>query len=320
VQVEIKPAATQNKVKFITDNSCFTTKIGTLNSSGLGDLTVSSTCGNKVESALKFEVDGLSDVNNQIKLVSYQSVIKSVAFILVHEENDDVQSVNIGLSTPNSKTIVVQWGNNQFLDTNPTGDDQIITDPTTGETVIIAGANNICDTKVNNTNIVSTDYNRATIKQWFEDYYGKSIITWNVDLTVNTCLVNFDLNKDGKVDVSSANWNTPEMVIIENKCKINSSDYNLFFVNNPDDGSSGFMGFPSQQLGTPIKFGFIHVDVSPYTHTTCAHELGHGAFSLHHPFVEFTPCFPKGKKDVDNIMNYGNNRNKFRKYQWDLMH
>jgi hypothetical protein len=48
------------------------------------------------------------------------------------------------------------------------------------------------------------------------------------------------------------------------------------------------------------------------------HELGHGAFALQHPFHEFAG-FPQGGKDVFNIMNYGNKRNKFRKYQWEII-
>ena len=49
---------------------------------------------------------------------------------------------------------------------------------------------------------------------------------------------------------------------------------------------------------------------------TVCHELGHGAFDLKHPFQEFVG-FPRGGKDVLNIMNYGTKRNKFRKYQWE---
>ena len=49
---------------------------------------------------------------------------------------------------------------------------------------------------------------------------------------------------------------------------------------------------------------------------TIAHELGHGAFKLQHPFDEFTD-YRQGT-DSDNIMDYYDG-DSLRKYQWDLI-
>ena len=89
--------------------------------------------------------------------------------------------------------------------------------------------------------------------------------------------------------------------------------YYLFLV--PGSGAAragqsrrGFMPFKKQ-------FGFIFTErVSDLPHTI-AHELGHEAFRLRHPFDEFGLA----KGTTDNLMDY-NEGTKLYKYQWDNVH
>jgi hypothetical protein len=89
--------------------------------------------------------------------------------------------------------------------------------------------------------------------------------------------------------------------------------YYLFLV--PGSGAAragqsrrGFMPFKKQ-------FVFIFTErVSDLPHTI-AHELGHGAFRLRHPFDEFGLA----KGSTNNLMDYGKDT-KLYKYQWDNVH
>ena len=181
------------------------------------------------------------------------------------------------------------------------------------EVGINVGLKGICETTANNQDTPTTPINFAIIENKLKDLYKQGIIEWVVDPVIITKTVNFDLDRDSQIDVSS--WTTNEMKIIIDSCKTNDNRYNLFYVDNPNDRFSGFMDF------SPNRFGFIHPSHAPSPETTSAHELGHGAFGLKHPFDEFhSNGFIKGGTDNLNIMNYGNGRSKFRKYQWEKMH
>lgn len=109
--------------------------------------------------------------------------------------------------------------------------------------------------------------------------------------------VEFDDNHDGKVDVDS--WMSGEMAKIRDACQ-SSHDFNIFFVDNPSDGSSGFMAFNQ-------KYGFVHADHGNVR--SIAHELGHGQGLSHTP------------SDSVNIMyNYTSTTKwRLRKKQWDSL-
>jgi len=85
----------------------------------------------------------------------------------------------------------------------------------------------------------------------------------------------------------------------------------LFLVPGFSDDLAGFM-----PLGR--NFGFIASGNASNIANTMAHELGHGAFVLYHPFSEKSPYYrPEGS--TDNLMDYSDGTF-LNKYQWDLIH
>jgi len=140
--------------------------------------------------------------------------------------------------------------------------------------------------------------------------YNQAVVEWNV-FHMGFCTANFDLNKDGLIDVKT--WMTDEMIVVRDTCKNDTFDYNIFLVDHPSDGSFGFMDFGPNQ-----RYGFVHVGeivgASCNVNQVVAHELGHGAFGLTHPNEEGQPVI-----DAANLMTWFADFSpwRLRKYQWD---
>src|SRR5690606_25342023 len=66
-----------------------------------------------------------------LKAVVRNRIEKTVVIHTVTEQNDDLQVVPVG-TTGNSSAACVRSGPNDFRDTNPSGDDQVVVDSTTG--------------------------------------------------------------------------------------------------------------------------------------------------------------------------------------------
>jgi len=148
----------------------------------------------------------------------------------------------------------------------------------------------------------STDVSDADIIDFLNNKcYNQGVVKWTVT-RLPALTIDFDIDKDGKVDVNS--WMSAEMVKIRDAAKNDSYDANIFLVNKPSDGSTGFMSFNQ-------RYGFVHADNSVRPVSTIAHELGHGGFGLTHR-----------PSDAANIMYDFNSatKEKLRKDQWDLMH
>jgi len=151
---------------------------------------------------------------------------------------------------------------------------------------------------VHEKNYNSTDVSDVAVKTFLQKVYKQAVFEFKMDhLPAKT--VEFDKNKDGKLDVNS--WMSDEMKAIRDECKDDSYDHNLFVVSKPTDNSFGFMGFNQ-------RYGFIHADQTTTPEKSVAHELGHGAFGLTHP-----------AGDPDNNMTQGEGLNmwRLRKDQWD---
>lgn len=151
---------------------------------------------------------------------------------------------------------------------------------------------------VHEKNYKSTDVSDAKITEFLKKVYRQAVCSFKCTrLPAKT--IEFDDDKDGKVDVNS--WMSKEMRLIRDACKDDKYDINIFLVNNPTDNSTGFMDYNQ-------RYGFIHADKSLRGEQTIAHEIGHGAFSLAH-----TPA------DSDNVMyNYTSTTAwRLRKDQWD---
>jgi hypothetical protein len=192
-----------------------------------------------------------------------------------------------------SGEVCVHHGVNNKLDTKEAGDD--VKD---GED-IKTGANGICNTDAATANINSTDVAAADITSYLNTkVYNQAVFEFQVTkLAAKT--VRFDLNRDGKIDVDA--WMSDEMKAVRDAGDDPGFDYIVFLVDNPSDGSLGFMSFNQ-------KYGFVHADMGNATNTI-AHELGHGAFGLAH-----TPA------DGDNLMHPTNPAPwRLRKAQWDTI-
>jgi hypothetical protein len=269
------------------------------------------------EQDIMFYVGHFGDDIMRVKCygVSKRQEPRKANVIIVHESNDDIQVIPYGYETPDKTAVVISSGNNRFLDSKygyVGGDDQIIYDGITGDSVVIAGENQICESYAYNTDVRTTLISGTRLQDTLNKYYSQSGYEWIVT-DVREVTINFDLNKDGKVDVTV--WETAEMKAISDNIDINATTFSIIVVDNSNDESSGFSEFLERN---PEQISFVHPVNASNIYMTICHELGHGAFGLRHPFNEFTG-FPIGGKDVLNIMNYGTSRNKFRKYQWDII-
>ena len=166
---------------------------------------------------------------------------------------------------------------------------------------------------VHDKHYTSTDLADATIKAFLKKVYKQAVFEFELTrLPAKT--VEFDTvtttkdaagkvtrtaGRDGKVDVEA--WMTKEMKKIRDTCKDDSYDYNIFLVDNPSDGSFGFMDYNQ-------KYGYVHADQTTSPEKSFAHELGHGAWGLAHK-----------NSDAVNNMSQGDSASKWRlrKDQWD---
>ncbi len=91
---------------------------------------------------------------------------------------------------------------------------------------------------------------------------------------------------------------------------IDKDAYYIFLIKGSQSDRQGFMPFKKH-------FGYVFVDRTDDVLHTMAHELGHGAFHLRHPFDEFAV----NEGTTDNLMdNHPNKGKMLRKYQWDYIH
>ena len=142
----------------------------------------------------------------------------------------------------------------------------------------------------------------------------------NIGTRLNPNYQNF--GPDGKFEAYYTKLD--EVNIITSQAGDSNFDRNIFFVDKPSDGTTGWN--PKFR-----KYIFVHPDtISTYTTANgqkynlnvkfvSGHELGH-TFGVGHVNRSINP-FPITINDTDNIM-YSFNRNKlqskFRKKQWDM--
>jgi hypothetical protein len=106
----------------------------------------------------------------------------------------------------------------------------------------------------------------------------------------------------------------------------NPDTFNIFLVDNPDDGSLGFSGLSNG------RYAFVHPNAHSVGSTiplynTISHEPGH-ALGLRHPYIGSdvqgnVSCVGTSKDlpfiDPLNVMDYCD-KPKLRKFQWDILH
>ncbi|GHT76797.1 hypothetical protein FACS189463_2540 [Bacteroidia bacterium] len=317
VQVVVQPHGAENKVALFTSNSLII--VDSLTSSR-GSVNLSSRIANGYIGA---KIDNFVNDSMRLNIAAYDLKIVDVKIVNIDEENDDVQLVNYGDTTINSNIPIVTWGINRFLDSRPGGDDQVVFRPNFRDSVIIAGPNKICDTKANNTNIVSTNLSLSSFETTINNLYKQAVVQVNITYDPIHKVVNYDLNKDSMINSSTKN----ELQEIYNYIvRTEGNTICLCLIDYPSsNNSNGMFGF-SDRAGV-FYYKKMNGTTPSNIYKTAAHELGHGVFKLDHPFHDVRiPFYPRRPvsggwvaKDINTIMEWdgGWPRDKVRKYHWD---
>jgi hypothetical protein len=292
-------------------------------------LWVSCNTKNK-ETAIIPTSHGIDIQIQKINVIAYEWVTKEVAVVLVEEENDDVQIIGEGKKNLKPDTIAIRPGPNKFLDTTPHYDDQIRQDPVSGDLVITPGPDGVCDTYAENTNLKPLDINLPEFERQLNAYYNQIMVKWIVHTTKYVKKINYDLNHDGLLNISTfspkpggGHIKNPsleeDLVYNEGKKGITAQHY-LFLVDR-ESVDEGILGRTTGNLESAILFtnaikeNVIESAVPDMIITTGAHELGHAAFKL----IDHSRQSP----DTRNLMAAGSvtlNEAHFRKFQWDIIH
>ncbi len=144
--------------------------------------------------------------------------------------------------------------------------------------------------------------------------YAPAAVTWKVTTVKLTCDVpeEFDASP---ADFRGYSSDMKQLIKdFDDKIGKTSKAAHVFLLKtSKKSGQKGIMPLSKD-------YGFVFTDrcggEAGIIHTI-AHELGHGAFSLKHPFDEY-PAITKGT--TDNLMDYTqNNGTNLFKYQWDLI-
>jgi hypothetical protein len=156
--------------------------------------------------------------------------------------------------------------------------------------------------------------NTIDLKNVLTKVYKSAAVDWEVKTMEG---IEVDFGTDGFVhgDISTFATYNPDHeeaidALIERETNLNEDDYYLFFVEQAKDKKTEVAGFMPQSC----HYGFIY-DLP--NNKTIAHELGHGAFTLEHPFVEFKGQIKEGH--TCNLMDYSSCEPVLNKYQWQLI-
>jgi hypothetical protein len=160
---------------------------------------------------------------------------------------------------------------------------------------------------VHETSYNSSDpYTGAQLETYLNDQvYNQAVVNWTTVTKLPAMTVHFDLNNDGKLDMSS--WRTAEQEVIISNCDPGGFEQVVFIVDHPNPAMCG-----GSQYG--VKYAFVFPDESPDERQTTAHELGHAAFYL-------DDLDSPASADHYNLMwhdaTYDGNR--LRKSQWGII-
>ena len=243
-------------------------------------------------------------------------------------DSGDVQIIAIGNGEPNRECV--GFGANQFLDTPMAAGDDIIVGSS-----IHTGPNGISETAAlaSPTTVATVPGTLSGLKSFLNTVYNPANLQFNTVANVGTISVNYDLNKDGSLEVNhwfdSARNNEYAAVKrgLEQFLMANGDNYSYYVILIDPTNSSSLLGIGGIWKIDPRIFR--HVLVCPANHkraavtfyNTVTHELGHAIFDLEHPFHQ-TSIVRQGYlqgNDPDNFMDYQDG-DKSRKYQWDQIH
>jgi hypothetical protein len=154
---------------------------------------------------------------------------------------------------------------------------------------------------------------QQTLQNELNKIYGQAVVNWTVNIAQEIKINDISPFDVGSSGMLSNYTDHMKKVINEYKANIveNEDTYYLFLVSNASNVDvNGFMP-RSKQAGFILKDGH---STEAAIARTMAHELGHGAFNLHHTFMEQGFIIPE--KTTDNLMDYAGGT-KLYKYQWD---
>ena len=164
--------------------------------------------------------------------------------------------------------------------------------------------------------------NAALLERTLNDIYGQAVAHWEVvvdqPLTVEADMLDgLDEGQSGLLASFPQKMRQFNRAFKRSR-DIDNDAYYLFLIPPGPDDSSGYTKAGPSRLGfMPFKkqFGYIFTERANDLSHTIAHELGHGAFRLRHPFDERGLA----QGSTDNLMDYSQGIQLY-KYQWDNVH
>lgn len=186
----------------------------------------------------------------------------------------------------------------------------------------VLGKLNVAGYNSNDFNVVIVPVNGAPnpfgsateLEGQLNDIYKQAVVQWRVsyDAGIN---VTFDKPFDAGDSELLSNYTGDMKKVINAYGRMQENTYYLFLIVQTDNiKNEGYMPRSKQA-------GFIFVTSNMPKDAivkTMAHELGHGAFALRHPFKEFEGSI--SERTTDNLMDYKPDGRKLLKYQWDRIH
>lgn len=170
---------------------------------------------------------------------------------------------------------------------------------------------------VHETNYTSTGVADAVVVAFVDQVYKQAVTKLEIT-RLAAVTVPFDRNGDGMIKVTGP-WPGPELRKVIAAAKDPSYDFNVFWVDNPDDDSLGWSEFSNVQKSCVVHIKSLGRADAVATQKTIAHEGGHGLFGLKHPW-DYGGNPAHLQSDPDNLMSQGDSASMkmLRKYQWDI--
>lgn len=184
----------------------------------------------------------------------------------------------IGNGTPNA--VCVTRGANNFLDTfDLDGDDQEIADPSnTALKVISAGTNGRCQTNANQTDLLASNPPSLTVIQDYLNarWGAQANVFFTVNATVQEIDVNYDLDRDRRVQVPNFQTDTDEINAMTQPISGNTINMYWAGVDFSDVTILGIGGITGQpNPGSHSWFASNTLANQTRALHTIAHEIGH---------------------------------------------
>jgi len=244
-----------------------------------------------------------------LKTTVYNDRLRTVAYQLVHEENDDEQIGKVG-ETGSPMSICVSAGGNTELDTNPNGDDII------SGTNILMGPNGICNTMANSTDVINnTVLGRADLENYLNKVFKQACIRWEVT-ELQAATVNWDIDRNGFLAYNGNAGSDEEMAV--RKQADGTYDHNIFLVApftqtspKPNEILLGYGILPGKHV---FLDSTVHSHRSASVLNTLAHELGHNLDLKHVNGIKF---FTNDRSNLMWDTSLPKEPISLRKFQWD---